>query len=543
MSYARYPGIRVYSTFSDSIPDLYFDGIFYTHDSIGVGQAGLADFLSKNSLYSLDDLSEGRFWLLYRKNNTYKVCADDCGQEVIFYYHVDNIWAFSNSFLALVEHLTAHDVKLHLNPGSAASFFLPGGFGETLISHNSVVQQIKVLPRNAQLRIVDGVFSVESRYPSFDKKYRSNREMPNLNVLQRNIVKWQARLRGLADNHSYDFSVEISGGADSRLLLALLLSSGVDISGINFLSNPSLGNDYRIAGQLAKKYGFSLAPAMNRQANVERLSAFEQVELYLYGSLGAYHKTYFSRFRYRPKTFRLHGGGGGLLRDYYGGEFLPYIDKYNKFFRDQCLFSSIKDNYRSCLESAGYLSAGDHYLDFRCRFHVGRNWYKSNEACLITPLISSDLLREYAELSPVARSRRYLHLAYYMLLDPEILSVPFDEDWKSFPVEDVERMRSHISQWKPEWPENEEVKVFFGESPELVAYPWGGDEKGSVDELLHAELEYAKSSELVGDYFSSRSLGVLGRSSDWRKSGKRHRNLSHVVLLSKLEELGVEMAV
>ncbi|WP_226645164.1 hypothetical protein [Microbulbifer variabilis] len=544
MSYARYPVIKVCSVFSGSLPDLYFDGVAYASDSIVLGMEGLDDFLSNKPEYSLDQLREGRFWLVYKVGHTFRICTDDCGQDVLFYYHVGDVWAFSNSFLALVEHLTLHGVSLHLDPGAAASFFLPGAFGETLISQNTAVQQVKVLSRSCQIRISAGKFAIEKRYSALSPLASSHRDMPDLDVLTRHIDRWKSRLKALVENSGgRDFSIDISGGSDSRLLLALLLNSSANVSGVHFVSNAALEDDYRVAGLLAKKYGFSLASGVSTAAYGERLSALEQFELYIYGCLGVYHKVYFPRFRNRPGSLRLHGGGGELMREYYPGEFISFIDRYKKFFQDQSVFSLVKSNYRSCLDVFGYSSANDHYLDFRCRFHFGRSWYKSNESNLISPLISSDLIREFASLSSAARSKRYLHLAYYLLVDPEMLSVPFDETAKSFSDEDVKSMLLYISKWQSKSPKIPgEVDIFIGGSREPVSYPW--DKGGAnVDDIFQVELEKAKNSNFIDKYFSTVAPGFVTSSNMEEDARKRYGKLSHLILFSKLESMGVNMVL
>ena len=542
MGCARYLGVEVYSVFSEIFPERHFDGISYVCDSIVIGNEGLDDFLSENSGFDLDDLREGRFWLFYKKRNTYTACTDDCGQEAIFYYHVGNVWALSNSFLALVEHLSFHGVGLYLNHGAVASFFIPGGFGETLISDRTAVQEVKVLPRGSQIKICSGDFSVEARYATATSGVSAVLDFPDLDVLYSHMIKWRGRLRALVEQVcAYSFQVDVSGGTDSRMLLGLLLSSGADLSGIQFVSNPNLEQDYRVACGLADVYGFSLGRGVNRACVNERLSEAEQFEIYLYGCLGVYHKPYFPAFRERPNIFRLHGGGGEVLREYYSGDFLSFIERYEKFFKDPALFQLIRDNYASCLESGSYNSANDHYLDYRSRFHFGRNWYKSNTASLVTPLLSSDLIREYAALSPLAKSKRYLQLAYYLLLDPTLLNIPFDTPEKSFPAKDIERMQCHIAQWRPQTVGGaEEVQVFVGEDAERVAYSWGHGNR-SKDEMLERELRKAEGSKFIGNYFAKISANYISSIRSEKDPRRRYRQASHVILLARLDALGVHM--
>ena len=162
---------------------------------------------------------EGRFILSYKSQGDWISKVDVTGQDVLYYFSDGNNWAYSNSFLKLVEYLSEKGVVLTSNNAALASFNIQHSFGDSLTSDNTVVNEVKVLPISDRIRIKSGNFIIERI------KFEENCGLvsDSINVF---FNKWMRRIIGILGDSNLYTRCDVSGGIDSRAVLGLILKSG-----------------------------------------------------------------------------------------------------------------------------------------------------------------------------------------------------------------------------------------------------------------------------------------------------------------------------
>ncbi len=196
------------------------------------------------------------------KDGMITIRQDFNGSFGLFLYRDDDYFAVSNSLYRLAEHL---DGRLHIDPAVLkallCSVYVPVSYHDTLIkeirktgSQDEVIIDIQ----HRELKITENTFPYFSRRPDTEE---------GLAALDHWYRKWVGILRGLVQQ-GYPVYADLSGGLDTRIILSMLLNSGIDLNTICIQSHSKVNlrkdaEDYRIASEIADHFGFPL----NRDPN------------------------------------------------------------------------------------------------------------------------------------------------------------------------------------------------------------------------------------------------------------------------------------
>ena len=398
-------------------------------------------------------------WVLVRRGQKgIEITQDSIGCFGLFLFRKGSYWALSNSFNHLLDYLKTR-FELSFNKDYALALLAQDlcvtVYGETIIN------EILWLDRRARLHIDTGTAEL-----SFSLRRLAEKTIPidseeGLLILDVWHDKWASLVRGAAESWAGELAVDISGGFDTRMVLAPVLSSGADLSRIVFSSIPTMEEDYRIAGHFAQEFGFRL----NAEPEPMAVHSLPPIEPYAERALSSLFFT--SRIREQssqlPSSWQMvfKGSGGELSRYYWDG-----FSRSTRIKRDvkrlQVLHPlSFDKRFRQGLESIisrGFAgiemmlrqTGGDigkngidgqrYYMETRNRAHFGMEAARRTlfGQCIQTPLLDPLLLRLRA---PLDGSHPQLICALvYTRYHAGLASIPFDRG-RYIPAETIQKAR------------------------------------------------------------------------------------------------------
>ena len=391
---------------------------------------------------------EGAWVYLLREGNCLTIRQDYLGCYGLYYYQKEEYFAVSNSFLVLTDYLRTFR-KLTLNR-EYADYLLSADmcssvYGETL------VREISVLDRSAELSIDIEQRTLQIRYRDYCENTVDPDSPEGFEIIDTWRNKWVRRIRRMTAETS-NIRTDLSGGFDSRVTLALFLSSGVDMSRVMINSKndrqKTHEEDYRIASAIAEHYGFILNHDPGLSGGSEPFSLKEMLDINLYTKLGFHKQMYYSHNRQNERRYSFTGFGGGCIRELWNeneGETIEKAvqrchmfqgldsDKTEQMKRSvRNIMQRSFDNLRKKYELFGrdfpeqYLSQSV-YRDTRGRVHFGKSMVVQFFSNVITlcPLTDPDLYK----LKLSSERCRDNNLLYSLIMErytPGILSFGFD---------------------------------------------------------------------------------------------------------------------
>ena len=393
----------------------------------------------------------GAFVAIKKTGDTIRIYQDANGTHGIYLYEDDSYFALSNSFMLLFEYLHFRKKKkLDLHYGYACHLLtIPMC---SLAYTSTLCRQIRILPRSVEATI------------QLEKKALSTAALPvspkvdiyseeALAIIDRWISKWASLIQNLQAEDLFA-EVDVTGGMDSRLTLALALAADVDREKINFYSAEKyhISDDYPLARALAAACGFTLN-AGKCGGKYTPLTATDAWNLSVLTNLGIHHYPYYKNSAYSPSIFKFTGQGGETIRNHWyvephaleramiGGD----ISQRNlslsavKFLWEELI---ALNQSRPAGHADGYRKLVHHlYDEGRARYHFGRNimsWFMVNYMTL-APLLDPELRRVDC-LSQGNLDHDLLMAVIMMRIDKRLVEIPFN-DGKMFSADCISRAR------------------------------------------------------------------------------------------------------
>lgn len=204
-----------------------------------------------------EDLSNatGAWVLVKRTREGIVITQDPIGCFGLFLFRDRNYWALSNSFNHLLDYLKlAH--KLTFNKEYADSLLAQqlcvSVYGETII------REIQWLDRRSKIHIDFASGELTIHYCHLDENTIPVETSEGMRILDSWHDKWASYVQKAGQSWPGNIMVDLSGGFDSRMVLAPILSSGIKVWQVKYNSLPNLHEDFRIASMIAEEFGFPL---------------------------------------------------------------------------------------------------------------------------------------------------------------------------------------------------------------------------------------------------------------------------------------------
>jgi len=419
--------------------DDFFQGYFFAGNDFVSEFQGARKFV-ENTGQQINPGQDGCYVHMRRHDRVLEFNTDFSGYKVLYYYHDGDVWAVSNSFAKIVDFLRSEKRVVRPNYPHLGSIYGTNSTNNQLFSFETLVQGVLVLPRATTLIVArDRVHLLRNRSKSNNSYAEGLRE---------HLATWVSRFETLLSDDRLQFSIDLTGGLDSRTNLALALvamrrlgSSG-ESPRFTCAGSPGQSGDYEVASNLSNHYGFELNPS-NRLRRTY-YTPEESYEVFRELSLGVYHPLVVPAIQSSP--FRVHasGGGGEVHRDFYNPANADgFFENYAKRNLHSWLGFEAAQDGRVAVDSVGGARSEYalrlHYREFRHRYHVGRAPRFSTS---FTPLdsMSAEAAQLVAGKSRVDEGQ--LNYDILSSLEPELLDLPFDSPSKAPSVEVRARLTS-----------------------------------------------------------------------------------------------------
>lgn len=423
----------------DTFPELpeFLRGYGCTRNDLVIGTSGLSEFKAHHDGELRSKLLFGRYVLGEWDQGDFVVSADSGGQGLVYYWSAGSRWAVGNSLPLIVREMKAQGVKPQILTEPLAVFC--NGTAVTMTSQlagdQTPVLGVRVLGKNHVLRLTqkDGYSFLQCRrvFPEVRVNLGSQRYLFELEGF---IHAWRGFFRTIS-KHGYRLNLHLSGGKDSRVILALLLSAGIGDMSLFTRDISATGvdpGDYEIANALAVRFMNASGPLQDTSLGEVTLSDIEIRTLHALTFSGVSSSIALSLDRKTSKTFLLTGGAStgaksaekNLLEriDQRLSREDPQREEILAAVGQELATGGYCDGFPLTSQQATYL----HYANYRARFHYGMTSTGLAARQQAQPLCT----RRFLKACLMAPSWSYTmqdgpHFDVMNLCYPEILDVPF----------------------------------------------------------------------------------------------------------------------
>src|SRR5699024_8993834 len=261
------------------------------------------------------------------------------------------------------------------------SWQVPGRFWDQSWSYRTTVEEVSLLPRWGLLDAShEGLREIDPEPLRNHEDYDAY-----LGGLEEYLNVWIGRIGTILSEDSLRVQLELTGGKDSRGVLALFLAArqyfGVDLGQhVNFMSSQAAGKgaDLAVAKELAAAYGLPLNRKKFTQGPATHLTAPQQISWWGSFAFGSYRPIYLVSPRRHLATLPFGGQGGEGTRQQYEPfpDLAALLDHNAKHFRSRESFeAAVADVEESIARIRAWTPRLPellaHYQEFRDRFHSG----------------------------------------------------------------------------------------------------------------------------------------------------------------------------
>lgn len=446
----------------------FFEGYAWIGTDLIVGYKGAEKYKSERST-SIPPGEDGCYVTAQRTATGWEVGTDYRGLARLFLYRSGRNWAVSTSLYEIIKFTRSQGWTLSLLDDTLATYLNRGGFTAQLSSFDAHYEQIELLPSFASLKIVGKNIKIEYRPAPPVKEYAT--------ALSDFVGTWKSRFATLSSFEQGFVKFDLSGGIDSRTVLAFALANDQSLNPgtktkVVSSKEASQSEDLRVAHEIAVKYGFEV----NSQLRLPRPNriGFEAISDWKKHSLGVYSPVYLYDAQLTPELTHAHGAGGGNFRPTYRSieRKIKASQKYISEQDFQRWKSRVEDSVAILTTLRPDVSAELlHYREFRNRFHFG---HRPHNSLVFMPLESklTDQVTDRAD----DRDGRQIYFDVMESLRPGLMNIRYDKEEKHPSAGNLEQLTkvdpTPLSPGTVFWIEGEDSKTRERIAPARIFDSW-----------------------------------------------------------------------
>lgn len=476
----------------------FFQGYCFNGTDFIFGEDGARKYQEEKGK-GLSGGLDGCYVNIEKSGVSFRFDTDYAGYKVLYYYHDGELWCVSNSIARIVDFLRENKVEISPNYAHLAGITGRGSASHQLFSFETIVRGVRLVPRARTLIVTPQKAFTEAWPSAVIKNYETG--------LADHLHTWVSRYETLMLSDRTDFTIDVTGGVDSRTNfgLAMVAKRRLGHSGIQPRLNCGSTRDNRedliVAEKLTSHFRLELNDSRRftgfpLQPN-ESYTAFRDL------NIGAYYPFYLPVEGPSPDKIHIGGGGGEIHRKFYENHLKTkdprqFYESYAQRIEPSSFQAEFIRDAREALSIATPSGADPlraHYREFRHRFHVGRS---PRYAVAFTPLdsVSADLAQSKA--GPARLDEGQFNYDVLHSLEPELLEIPFDLESKA-PSKSVAERLTRVSV-----PTDANPGQVWAAEPEVRS---GVDRsKGSRMEVYNSALEEALDNPFVKAFWPASTL-------------------------------------
>lgn len=394
----------------------------------GIGVFGVKLYLS-GDIPPQTESGRGCFMIArHHPDGSVEITTDPLGMYPLFIYDKDGVFAVSNNVYLLERSLRQLGVELKRSLKVHSYFFTQGSGAFDLTGYVDV----QLLPTGGILRI-EPRGAANLAIPSPNDIIYSDR--PYAELRDEAAHQITSNVRALA-SHPFDrLSCDLTGGVDSRLVLAALINTGNAGRFVYHTHNAYPNPDANVASLIRKRFGLTKDTG-DPAGPLREMAPFERLRYTVGNVAGLFSMDHGGHPRFeKSNSLSIGGGMGELMRQFWSSA--RAVMKSTRS-RAEYLLPNIVDEqlqrlqeFRSASMSAGvqWQHVGDLlYLKARSRYHFGVWWRNSQrDRNRFHPLYSPSAFKAAHALSDHDRKNNRLGYDLMKALSPELLAMPLAE--------------------------------------------------------------------------------------------------------------------
>lgn len=506
--------------------DGFFQGYCFAGSDLIFGTTG-AKYYQALTGKTVAPALDGCYVTVRRGGDAYVFDVDFAGYKILYYYHDGHTWVVSNSFAQVVDFLRQQKLNIRPNYAHLAAI---GGRGMALgqlFSLETLAQGIRVVPRTHSLVITPHRAVLKRRFdpPAAQFDYEE--------ALSDYLNTWVSRFETLMVSEETDFTVDLTGGVDSRANFALVqaarrrLAQAGKPPRLRCGSSPGNRTDLEIAKLVAGNFGLEMNE--NRPSRGIKLHGDDSYKLYRDLAMGVYYPFYRPESVPTPANITIGGGGGGIHRKTYeliikSSDPEVFFQQFARNLRRPEYEEEFIQDGRAFLNTA--VQEGEDPLrvllrDGRVRYHSGRT---PRTDVAFTPLhsVAAEGTQLLAGADRIEEGQFNYDIMYS--LQQELVTMPYDTDSK-YPTHDVLSRLTKVAINK----ESNPGKV-WGPTAHLISGS-NGDQSRPL-EAYKAAFDNAINNPFVMKFWGKKTLTTARDSMRQLYEGKSIGNAANGVAIS-----------